>query len=143
MTVPAISPEDRQWLASLTDQIRNSRARAALAVNSEMILLYWRIGQEIMERQERHGWGTKIMRYCHGAGTSCCWTPCRIMPRGSGMPVSDRAWLEPEHPLPPDLANALPSPSILEAGLEEHLGSIAAIDEHDDGDEGGGVAKGR
>lgn len=61
MTVPAISPEYKQWLASLTDQIRNSRARAALAVNSEMIMLYWRIGREIMERQDRHSWGAKII----------------------------------------------------------------------------------
>ena len=57
MTVPAISPEYKQWLASLADEIRNSRVRATLAVNGEMIILYWRIGREILERQEQHGWG--------------------------------------------------------------------------------------
>jgi hypothetical protein len=45
--------------------------------------------------------------------------------------------------LPPDLANALPSPSVLEAGLVSRHRSIAEIDEHDDGDDGsGGVSKG-
>jgi hypothetical protein len=45
--------------------------------------------------------------------------------------------------LPPDLAKALPSPHVLEAGLEDHLGSVTVIDEHDNGDGGGGrVSKG-
>jgi predicted nuclease of restriction endonuclease-like (RecB) superfamily len=61
MTVLAIPPDYKQWLASLTAEIRNSRARAARAVNSDMIMLYWRIGREIMERQEQHGWGAKIV----------------------------------------------------------------------------------
>jgi hypothetical protein len=31
-----------------------------LAVNEELIGLYWRIGSEILERQER-GWGAKVV----------------------------------------------------------------------------------
>ena len=36
--------------------------RAALAVSREVVLLYWQIGQEIRERQARHGWGAKVVQ---------------------------------------------------------------------------------
>jgi predicted nuclease of restriction endonuclease-like (RecB) superfamily len=49
------------WLADLKTQIREARLRATLAVNSELIGLYWRIGREILERQAEQGWGSKIV----------------------------------------------------------------------------------
>ncbi|WP_343033104.1 DUF1016 N-terminal domain-containing protein, partial [Wolbachia endosymbiont of Atemnus politus] len=38
-----------------------SRYKAALAVNSKLILLYHYIGTEILKRQEEHGWGAKVI----------------------------------------------------------------------------------
>lgn len=35
--------------------------RAALAVNLELVLLYWGIGKEIRARQQEEGWGTKVI----------------------------------------------------------------------------------
>jgi predicted nuclease of restriction endonuclease-like (RecB) superfamily len=35
--------------------------RAAVAVNRELIGLYWEIGREILDRQGRDGWGTKVV----------------------------------------------------------------------------------
>lgn len=35
--------------------------RAALAINSELIGLYWRMGRDIIERQTQDGWGTKVI----------------------------------------------------------------------------------
>jgi hypothetical protein len=32
-----------------------------LAVNREMVILYWQIGREILTRQEHEGWGTKVI----------------------------------------------------------------------------------
>jgi len=49
------------WLADLKTSIRETRLRAALAVNSELIGLYWRIGRDILERQSRDGWGSKVV----------------------------------------------------------------------------------
>ena len=43
-------------LRELKERIRTARLQAALAVNQELILLYWGIGREIMERQAREGW---------------------------------------------------------------------------------------
>ena len=40
-----------QLLARLKREIGAARTRAALAVNEELIGLYWRIGSEILERQ--------------------------------------------------------------------------------------------
>ena len=45
----------------LKQRIRTAQVRAVLAVNRELVLLYWQIGQEILERQDRAGWGAKII----------------------------------------------------------------------------------
>jgi predicted nuclease of restriction endonuclease-like (RecB) superfamily len=49
------------WLAELKTTIRSARLRASLAVNRELIALYWRIGKEILERQSVQGWGAKVI----------------------------------------------------------------------------------
>lgn len=50
-----------QWLGELKAQIAGARARAVLTANREQIALYHRIGAEILARQERDGWGTKVV----------------------------------------------------------------------------------
>lgn len=50
-----------EWLAELKDTIRQARLRASLAVNAELIGLYWHIGRDILDRQERGGWGSKVV----------------------------------------------------------------------------------
>lgn len=49
------------FLTNLKERIRTARVKAALAVNKELILLYWHIGTEILQRQEAEGWGSKIV----------------------------------------------------------------------------------
>jgi predicted nuclease of restriction endonuclease-like (RecB) superfamily len=49
------------WLTELKNRIREARLRVSLAVNAELIGLYWRIGRDILERQERGGWGAKVV----------------------------------------------------------------------------------
>ena len=64
MSNPAFSliPENYdQFLRNLKEQIQVAQIRASLAVNSELILLYWQIGQAILERQRNEGWGAKII----------------------------------------------------------------------------------
>jgi predicted nuclease of restriction endonuclease-like (RecB) superfamily len=50
-----------QLLARLKREIGAARTRAALAVNEELIGLYWRIGSEILERQQQEGWGGRVV----------------------------------------------------------------------------------
>lgn len=49
------------WLAELKDRIHTAQQRATLAVNRELVLLYWQIGRDILERQSREGWGAKVI----------------------------------------------------------------------------------
>jgi predicted nuclease of restriction endonuclease-like (RecB) superfamily len=48
-------------LARLKSQIRTAQVRAAVAVNRELVLLYWGIGKEILTRQREEGWGAKVI----------------------------------------------------------------------------------
>ena len=49
------------WLESLKKQIQIARARASLTLNTELIRLYHKIGLDILQRQETHSWGDKII----------------------------------------------------------------------------------
>lgn len=49
------------WLVRLKAKIRSAQIRAVTAVNSELTILYWQIGRDIIERQERQGWGTNVV----------------------------------------------------------------------------------
>jgi predicted nuclease of restriction endonuclease-like (RecB) superfamily len=48
-------------LERLKSQIRTAQVRAAVAVNQELVLLYWGIGKEILTRQKEDGWGTRVI----------------------------------------------------------------------------------
>lgn len=48
-------------IQTLKTEISQARIRAHLSVNKEMITLYWRIGSQILERQDKEGWGTKVI----------------------------------------------------------------------------------
>lgn len=49
------------WLSSLKKRIRDTQTQAILSVNAELIKLYWVIGRDILERQEKFGWGAKVV----------------------------------------------------------------------------------
>lgn len=49
------------WFAELKSNITNTKLRVILANNSTMVLLYWDIGQRILEKQANEGWGSRII----------------------------------------------------------------------------------
>ena len=49
------------WLAELKGRIHTAQQRATLAVNRELVLLYWQIGRDILQRQAEQGWGAKVI----------------------------------------------------------------------------------
>jgi predicted nuclease of restriction endonuclease-like (RecB) superfamily len=58
----ALVPEGyAQLLADLKRRIQAAQVRASLAVNRELVLLYWQIGRDILDRQERERWGAKVI----------------------------------------------------------------------------------
>ncbi|MEI9958035.1 MAG: DUF1016 N-terminal domain-containing protein [Ferruginibacter sp.] len=48
-----------QWLIELKANINQSRLQTALKVNTDMLILYWYIGKQIIEKIEAEGWGAK------------------------------------------------------------------------------------
>jgi predicted nuclease of restriction endonuclease-like (RecB) superfamily len=50
-----------ELLGQIKERIRSAQLRASLAVNCEMILLYWHIGRDILQRQAQQGWGAKVI----------------------------------------------------------------------------------
>lgn len=50
-----------QLLNDLKVRIQTARTRAALAVNQELIALYWDVGEMIVERQRQRGWGDAVI----------------------------------------------------------------------------------
>ena len=49
------------WLTELKIRIHTAQQRATLAVNRELVLLYWQIGRDILARQAEQGWGAKVI----------------------------------------------------------------------------------
>lgn len=50
-----------KFLRELKERIRSAQVRAAIAVNRELVLLYWQIGREILSQQQQQGWGAKVI----------------------------------------------------------------------------------
>src|SRR5678816_3791274 len=50
-----------EWLTDLKARIHIAQQRASLAVNRELLLLYWQLGRDILERQSQAGWGSGIV----------------------------------------------------------------------------------
>ncbi len=50
-----------EWIEKIKSKVHSTRSRIALSANSELLLLYWEIGKEIVEKQKKSGWGSKII----------------------------------------------------------------------------------
>ncbi|AMM22747.1 hypothetical protein AX769_20865 (plasmid) [Frondihabitans sp. PAMC 28766] len=62
--MPDTSPVPSSYAATLADlkeQVLTSRFTAQRRVNTELVTLYWRIGDRIGERQALEGWGTQVI----------------------------------------------------------------------------------
>lgn len=57
----SISNEYSNFLSSIKDQIQQSRINAFRVVNRELLLLYQNLGKQIVEAQEKYGWGRSIV----------------------------------------------------------------------------------
>ncbi len=57
----AASAAYRELIERLRTRIHESQARAARAVNSELVALYWSIGCDILQQQRRAGWGDDVV----------------------------------------------------------------------------------
>ena len=49
------------WLAGIKRHVQSARSRATLALNTELLTLYWHIGNELLQRQQAAHWGDKVL----------------------------------------------------------------------------------
>jgi predicted nuclease of restriction endonuclease-like (RecB) superfamily len=60
-----------EFLTKLKERISRERFKAILSANSALVLMYWDIGQSILERQHDEGWGAKVIdRLSHDLKTA-------------------------------------------------------------------------
>ena len=52
------SVDYKKWLIELKSTIKQRQIKAAVAVNSQLIQLYWELGKQIVEKQEQAQWGS-------------------------------------------------------------------------------------
>ncbi len=53
----------KELLKEIKDRVKSSQIKAAIAVNQELIKLYWEIGRSVQKKQEKEGWGTQVIEY--------------------------------------------------------------------------------
>lgn len=59
--VAALPKNYHAVLEAVKARIREAQLRAAVTVNQELVMLYWHIGKEIIQRQDKEGWGSKVV----------------------------------------------------------------------------------
>ncbi len=52
----------RVFLENIKSKIRAAQVKASFSVNAELIHLYWDIGQAVVDRQNKDGWGTSVIQ---------------------------------------------------------------------------------
>ena len=53
--------EYKSWRCRIEAMIEHSKLKAVMSVNEEMLALYWKIGNDILEKQRTLGWGAQVV----------------------------------------------------------------------------------
>ncbi len=51
----------REFFNEIKEKIRSAQLKAAIAASRELTQLYWDLGKDIVEKQEKEGWGSKVL----------------------------------------------------------------------------------
>ena len=57
----SVDKQYKKWIVELKDKIRTTQIKAAMTVNTELLNLYWELGREICEKQEKANWGEGLI----------------------------------------------------------------------------------
>lgn len=50
----------KKWMGDIKSRIMQSKLKAAVRVNTEMLQLYWDLGKDIVEKDAESKWGSKF-----------------------------------------------------------------------------------
>ena len=53
-----ISSEYKEWLKEIKQKFQSSQIKASIQVNSTLLVFYWNLGNEIVEKQKNSTWGS-------------------------------------------------------------------------------------
>jgi predicted nuclease of restriction endonuclease-like (RecB) superfamily len=56
-----ISVPYKVWLKEIKDIVSFAKSKAALSVNEHLLLMYWQLGQMIVQKQKQHLWGDAVI----------------------------------------------------------------------------------
>ncbi|MEA2072842.1 MAG: PDDEXK nuclease domain-containing protein [Campylobacterota bacterium] len=57
-----ITSEYKSWLTEIKQNFQSSQIKAAVQVNSTLLEFYWELGNEIVQKQEEHKWGSGFLQ---------------------------------------------------------------------------------
>lgn len=57
------APAYRDWLLNLKSRFKSVQLKAAVKVNQVLLLFYWELGQEIIEKQQYADWGSGFLQH--------------------------------------------------------------------------------
>ncbi|OXI92657.1 MULTISPECIES: PDDEXK nuclease domain-containing protein [Burkholderia] len=61
LNTPAWAEDYRHWFTELKQRVERARQRAVASANRELVSLYWQIGRDILDRQQKQGWGAGVV----------------------------------------------------------------------------------
>lgn len=53
--------EFKDWAEFIADKIKRAQTQTAFKINAELLTLYWEIGNSIIDKQNKNGWGSKVI----------------------------------------------------------------------------------
>jgi predicted nuclease of restriction endonuclease-like (RecB) superfamily len=57
-----IATEYKEWLREIKQKFQRSQIKASLQVNSTLLEFYWNLGEEIIQKQKKHMWGSGFLQ---------------------------------------------------------------------------------
>lgn len=56
-----LTKEYKAWLAELKQKVRNAQLKAAIKINTELLLFYWELGADLVAKQAKSKWGDGVI----------------------------------------------------------------------------------
>lgn len=57
-----VSSEYKNWIESLKQKFHSSQIKASIQVNETLLKFYWDLGGDIIQKQEKHKWGSGFLQ---------------------------------------------------------------------------------
>jgi predicted nuclease of restriction endonuclease-like (RecB) superfamily len=54
--------EYKKWIADLKTRVKQAQLKAAVTVNQQLLMFYWELGADILEKQKISAWGEGILK---------------------------------------------------------------------------------